>query len=67
MYGFPLTTYLRSGCLQSAYPGVDRLTHDAGHLLEMLFGLQRGYRGVSAALCRHVDTVVPTVRGEFDR
>jgi protein-S-isoprenylcysteine O-methyltransferase Ste14 len=38
MYGFPLTIYLLSGWLQSHYPGVDWFSHDAGHLLEMLFG-----------------------------
>ena len=38
MYGFALTIYLLSGWLQSRYPGVNWLSHDAGHLLEMLFG-----------------------------
>lgn len=38
MYGFPLTIFLLSGWLQSAYPEIDWLAHDAGHLPEMLFG-----------------------------
>ncbi len=38
MYGFPLTLYLLSGWLLSRYPGVDFFSHDAGHLLEVLFG-----------------------------
>jgi len=38
MYGFPLTICFLSGWLQSRYPNVDWYSHDAGHLLEMLFG-----------------------------
>lgn len=38
MYGFPLTIYLLSGWLQTRYPAVDILSHDAGHLWSTLFG-----------------------------
>jgi protein-S-isoprenylcysteine O-methyltransferase Ste14 len=40
MYGFPLTIYLLSGWLQTRFPSVDFLSHDAGHLLEVMFGWQ---------------------------
>jgi len=38
MYGFPLTIYLLLPWLSRQFPGVDFLSHDAGHLLEMMFG-----------------------------
>jgi methanethiol S-methyltransferase len=41
MYGFPLSIYLLSGWLQRRYPGLDLLSHDAGHL----WGTLLGWRG----------------------
>ena len=38
MYGFPLTIYVLSGWLQTRYPGLDILSHDAGHLWSTLLG-----------------------------
>lgn len=38
MYGFPLTIYLLSGWLSSAFPGLDLLAHNTGHLWETLLG-----------------------------
>ncbi len=38
MYGVPVTMYLLSGWLQRRYPGLDPLSHDAGHLWWTLTG-----------------------------
>jgi protein-S-isoprenylcysteine O-methyltransferase Ste14 len=40
MYGFPLSIFLLSGWLASRYPGVDFFSHDSGHLLHTLLGLE---------------------------
>ena len=38
MYGFPLTIYVLSGWLQTRYPSLNLLSHDAGHLWWTLTG-----------------------------
>jgi protein-S-isoprenylcysteine O-methyltransferase Ste14 len=40
MYGFPLTIFLLSGWLQTRVPGLDLLTHDAGHLWNTILGFE---------------------------
>jgi len=39
MYGFPLTIYLIAPWLSALIPGVDLMSHDAGHLWWTVFGL----------------------------
>lgn len=38
MYGFPLTIYLLSGWLGSAFPGINLFSHNTGHLWETIMG-----------------------------
>ena len=38
MYGFPFTIYLMSGWLQTNFPKLDLLSHDAGHMGSALLG-----------------------------
>jgi protein-S-isoprenylcysteine O-methyltransferase Ste14 len=40
MYGFPLTIYLLSGWLQTAFPQTNIWGHDAGHLWNALLGFE---------------------------
>lgn len=40
MYGFPLTIYLLSGWLAHKLPGVDLMSHDAGHLWYTVLGFK---------------------------
>lgn len=45
MYGFPLSLYLLAGWVGSNFPGLDPLSHDAGHLWPTLFGWSMNLHG----------------------
>lgn len=40
MYGFPLTIYLLAGWFSRYFPGIDFMSHDAGHIWYRIFGFQ---------------------------
>lgn len=40
IHGFPRTIFLLSGWLQTRAPGLDLMSHDAGHLWEAIFGFE---------------------------
>jgi len=59
MYGFPLTLYALSGWLQTAYPELDLLGHEAGHLWQTVFGVS----GDAHASALHIASNVLVVAG----
>ncbi len=61
MYGFPLTIYLLSGWLTARFPGVDFLSHDAGHIWYRVFG----FRGDPHLNPIHIFSNVLVVAGFF--
>lgn len=59
MYGVPLTLYALSGWLQTKYPQIDLLAHDAGHLWLTIFGAQ----GSAHASALHIASNVLIIGG----
>jgi protein-S-isoprenylcysteine O-methyltransferase Ste14 len=61
MYGFPLTIYLIAGWVGRRFPGVNLLSHDAGHLWYSLLG----FKGNPHANPIHLASNVIIVLGFF--
>ncbi|WP_374402831.1 isoprenylcysteine carboxylmethyltransferase family protein [Niveibacterium sp.] len=61
MYGVPLTMYLLAGWLQSRYPGLNPLSHEAGHLWWSVLGL----KGDPHFNVIHIASMVAIVVGMF--
>jgi len=61
MYGLPVTMYLIAGWLQSRYPGLNPLSHEAGHLWWSILGL----KGDPHLNIVHILSLVAIVGGMF--
>lgn len=61
MYGVPLTMYLLAGWLQTRYPGLNPLSHEAGHLWWSVLGL----KGDPHFNVIHIASMVAIVVGMF--
>ncbi|WP_374513262.1 isoprenylcysteine carboxylmethyltransferase family protein [Niveibacterium sp.] len=61
MYGVPLTMYLLAGWLQTRYPGLNPLSHEAGHLWWSVLGL----KGDPHFNIIHIASMVAIVVGMF--
>lgn len=61
MYGVPFTMYLLAGWLQTHYPGLNPLSHEAGHLWWSVLGL----KGDPHFNVIHIASIVAIVGGMF--